>query len=627
MKNNNRNETSWRYGNIGNRMWYKNGPLMLTTNHNAIIRLNSTITNKISRRDGWMKAEGKVNDLQEKIVIAKSNENMKQVYRLQWILVQSFVAKAMAIRKVVTNKGGKTAGVDGVIWDNPERYWIAIEELSSIIKQPKCYIAQPVRRVMIPKVGSKEKRPLGIPTMIDRAVQAVYHLGVDPAVEAMTDKNSFGFRKSRSTHDAVTAIRMILDKANHPHWIVEAEITKCFDRINHEFLIKHTPIRHKNVLEQWLKAGIMEELNFMESNEGTPQGGIMSPTLCNVALKGIEKVIKDANPLINGISQKVNIIRYADEMIITARTQEWAIKNKQRLAEFLAGRDLELNERKTEITHIKQGFDFLGFNFKRLLADLRLYQETEQDTVLIIKLSKKGIDKLVEKIKKCITKHRLLGRIISDLNPVLSGWAEHKRISYHTQATFIRLDHYIFRKMLKWAKAHKGALGISIRRYVIQTPSRWWNWGTSQKQKIINLAEIPIIKVTPLKLDRNPYVLENKDYFNKTREKLISTKFKATIYKIYKHLCPICGESLHNGESEELHHIIPRKDGGKYSIDNILPLHEICHRQRTHGNKSLKRFKIALPESILSSNKKKTRSSKTTNENRTRTEIDRYKEK
>lgn len=545
----------------------------------------------------------KVKDLQEKIVIATINENIKEVYRLQWILLRSFESKAMAIRKVVTNKGGKTAGIDKVIWDKPEKYWDAIKELGVIISNPENYKSQPVRRVMIPKAGTKEKRPLGIPTMIDRAVQAVYHLGIDPAVEAKSDKNSFGFRKSRSTHDAVTAIRLIMDKKTHPHWVVEADIAKCFDRIDHEFLMKNTPILHKNVLEQWLKAGIMEELNFIESKEGTPQGGIMSPTLCNIALNGLEETIKKANPLIKGITQGVNVIRYADDMIITARTKENAIRNKEILAEFLSERGLELNEKKTVITHIKKGFDFLGFNFKRLPKDLRFNAETEQETVMIIKPSRKGIDKLVNSIKQIVSKYKPIKKIIADLNPILRGWAEHKRISYHSQATFKRMDHFIYTKMLKWAKSHKGTVGKNIKRYTIRTMTRKWNWGTSVTQKILNLAEIPIIKHTPLKLDRNPYIIANREYFEKRKEKLISAKFRAAIYKIYKHNCPMCGESLHNGESVELHHIIPRKIGGKYSTENILPLHELCHKQVTHGNKSLERFKLALPKPLIRSRK------------------------
>jgi RNA-directed DNA polymerase len=202
--------------------------------------------------------------------------------------------------------------------------------------------------------------------MIDRAVQALYHLGVDPVVETKSDPNSFGFRKNRSTQDAITAIRSLLDKKTHPQWILKADISKCFDKISHDFLIENTPICHKVVLEQWLKSGVMEELNYMETEEGTPQGGIISPTLCNIALNGIENLIKKANPSKKGKSPGVHVIRYADDMIITGKTQDIAIKNKNILAEFLAERGLQLNEKKTLITHIKEGFDFLGFNIRRM---------------------------------------------------------------------------------------------------------------------------------------------------------------------------------------------------------------------------------------------------------------------
>lgn len=272
----------------------------------------------------------------------------------------------MAVRKVVTNKGGKTAGIDGIVWTSPQEYWDAIQNLASLTENSREYKAQPVRRVYIPRVNSPgEKRPLGIPTMTDRAMQALYHLGVDPAVEAVSDPNSYGFRKCRSTHDAITAIRSILDKETHPRWVLEADISKCFDRIDHEFLLKKTPICHKHVLKSWLKSGIMEELNYFETEEGTPQGGIMSPTLCNVALNGIEGQIKAAIPKINGISQGIHTIRYADDMVITGKSKEVVTRCKEILAKFLAVRGLELNEKKTLITHVREGFDFLGFSIKR----------------------------------------------------------------------------------------------------------------------------------------------------------------------------------------------------------------------------------------------------------------------
>lgn len=555
----------------------------------------------------WKKVEAKVKSLQEEIVIATLKDNMKEVYRLQWQLLSSFEAKALAIRKVITNKGGRTAGTDGITWENPKDYWNAIQLLTEIASAPEEYRAQPLRRVWIPKANSKEMRPLGIPTMIDRAVQALYHLGVDPVVESRSDSHSYGFRKFRSTQDAITIIRSILDKDNHPQWILEADISKCFDKISHDFLMKHTPICHKMVLEQWLKSGVMEQLNYIDTEEGTPQGGIISPTLCNIALNGIEKHIKDANPSKKGISSGVHVIRYADDMIITGKNQEIAIRNKQLLNEFLKERGLQLNEKKTLITHIKKGFDFLGFNIRRMKWNPKLNNATDQETVLVIKPSEKGIKKLKWTISKVITMNKPLVKIISEINPILRGWGEHKRISYHSQEVFITIDHWIYKKMLKWTYQHKGSLKKNLSKYVISTTARKWNWGISLTKKILNLGEIPIIVMRPLKLDRNPYLKENIAYFEKRREKLIEAKFRQMVYKLFKQKCPICEESLHNGESIELHHIVPQKSGGKYKLDNIIPLHELCHKQITHGNQTLERFKVEIPK-ITRLNKRKKKS-------------------
>lgn len=544
----------------------------------------------------WKKAEDKIKDLQEKIVIATVNKDFKEVYRLQWVILQSSEAKALAIRKVITNKGKRTPGIDYIVWKGSKDYEKALQELTEITRNPDKYKANPVKRVYIPKGNTKEMRPLGIPTMIDRAVQAIYHLGIDPVVEVQSDPNSFGFRKNRSTHDAITAIRSLLDKSTHPRWILEADISKCFDKISHSYLIKHTPICHKNVLEQWLKSGVMEEMNYIDTEEGTPQGGIISPVLCNIALNGLEKLIKKANPLKKGISPGVHLIRYADDMIITAKSKEIAIKNKELLIEFLKERGLELNERKTLITHIKTGFDFLGFNIRRMKWNPKLNKDTEQETVLIIKPSIKGINKLMESVKKVITMNKPIIKIISELNPILRGWGEHKRISYHSQPTFIKMDNWIYIKMRKWAYWRKGSVRRTINKYLVQSKTRKWNWGVSLKQKLINLGEISIITLRPLKLDKNPYLKKHIEYFNKRKERIIEAKFRSIIYKIYEQMCPICGESLHNGEPVELHHIIPHKSKGKYSTENILPLHQICHQQVSHGKHNLDKYRKDLPK-------------------------------
>lgn len=498
------------------QMWIK-GPMTLYESILAIGRRLINTGKKSSKNDfknkwhliDWKKTEAVVRDLQEKIVIATLKEDMKEVYNLQWKLLNTFEAKALAIRKVITNKGGKTAGTDGIVWDSSKDYWKAIQTLTEIVRNPEKYRAKPLRRVWIPKANSKELRPLGIPTIIDRVVQALYHLGVDPVIESKSDPNSFGFRKFRSTQDAITAIRSLMDKKNHPQWILEADISKCFDRISHEFLVKHTPICHKMVLEQWLKSGVMEQLNYIETDEGTPQGGVISPLLCNIALNGIENHIKSANPLIKGISPGVHIIRYADDMIITGKNKEIAYKNKELLKEFLKERGLELNEKKTLITHIKTGFDFLGFNIRRMKWNPRLNKTSEQETVLVIKPSTKGIKKLKSAINKIVTMNKPIRKIISEMNPVLRGWGEHKRISYHTQEVFITVDHWIHRKMIKWSYWHKGSLRRTVRKYMVQTNTRKWNWGVSKTEKLVNLGEIPIIILRPLKLDKNPYLIGN----------------------------------------------------------------------------------------------------------------------
>lgn len=379
-------------------------------------------------------------DLPDQIVKAATKNDMREVYRLQIILVTSFEGRALAVRRVVTSSGGKTSGIDLISWLTPAARFQAILELGAITNAPNKYKSLPLKRVMIPKNNSTELRPLGIPSMMDRAVQAVYHLAVDPVVEVRSDPNSFGFRKGRSQHDAIAYIRSWLDKSYSPEFILETDIAKCFDNISHDFLMRATPICHKHVLMEWLKSGYIFEGLKHSTDSGTPQGGVISPTLCNIALNGIEAEIRKAFPVNKTMKDgkpKVYVCRYADDMVITGRSKEILLQVKEIIQEFLAVRGLELKEAKTRLVTIHEGFYFLGFNISRKKYNPILNKLTNQPTVLRIKPSDKAIQSIISKIKAIIwTNKTEIAKLVKELNPVIRGFCNYYKISYHSQATF-----------------------------------------------------------------------------------------------------------------------------------------------------------------------------------------------
>ncbi len=370
----------------------------------------------------------------------------KRIYDLQRRLIMSFEARALAVRKVITNSGGKTAGVDKVILEKPEQYYLALGELKKIVEQPNKYRAKPLRRVYIPKPNG-EQRPLGIPTIMDRILQALYLMAIDPIVEQKSDPNSFGFRKERSTIDAIVHFRNYMNKRVAPEWILEADISKCFDNISHEFLMRNTPICDKHILEEWLKSGIMYQGQYSDTKEGTPQGGVISPTLGNIALNGLEDYIKSRFPRNDACNSKIKVVRYADDIVITGRDEKTLLKCKQLLEEFLKERGLELSQKKTKITNIRTGIDFLGFNILKRQWWSKLNRKNQQPDVLIVRPDSKGIRKIISKVKEAFKKNNTLTEIITELNPILRGWTEHKRISWHSARIFSKLNLLIWQNI------------------------------------------------------------------------------------------------------------------------------------------------------------------------------------
>ena len=294
----------------------------------------------------WKKAEAEVNRLQARIAKATQEKKWNTVKRLQYLLTHSYYAKVLAVRKVTTNKGKKTPGVDGELWSTPAAKMRGVLTLTD-----KGYKAKPLRRVFIEKKGKKAKRPLGIPCMYDRAMQALYALALDPVSETTADTKSFGFRKGRCAQDACEYIFTALSRSFSPQWVLEGDIKGCFDHISHDWLIEHIPM-DKSVLKQFLKAGFIFEQELFPTDEGAPQGGVISPILANMALDGMQKVLSDrfdlsakgeVSAFVHNKS-KVNLVRYADDFIVTAATKEIAEEAKAIIRDFLQTRGLELSE-------------------------------------------------------------------------------------------------------------------------------------------------------------------------------------------------------------------------------------------------------------------------------------------
>jgi RNA-directed DNA polymerase len=412
----------------------------------------------------WKTVEDQVRRLQLRIAKAVKIGRYAKAKALQWLLTHSFFAKILAIKRVTQNTGRRTPGIDRVIWKTDKQKTTAVYEL-----RRKGYKAQPLRRIYIPKKNGK-LRPLGIPTMADRAQQALHLIGLMPIAETLADENSYGFRPKRSTHDAIEQCFIVLSRLWSPQWILEGDIKACFDKISHDWLEKNV-IMDKAVLKQWLKAGYMEENCFHNTEDGTPQGGIASPTLANLALDNLEKVIL----ALEEKGDKINFVRYADDFICTAKTKE-ILESKVRpaIVNFLKERGLELSLEKTKITHIDDGFDFLGFNIRKYGGKLLIKPSSSS--------TKKFLDDIRETIKEM--GNALTTKLIACLNSKIRGWTNYYR-GCVAKETFRDIDKVVFEslwRMLKKKHSTKNATWIR-NKYFIRIGLRNWCFFTKVKKQ------------------------------------------------------------------------------------------------------------------------------------------------
>ncbi len=513
----------------------------------------------------WKQVEAVVNRLQTRIAKAAQEKKWNTVKRLQYLLTHSYCAKLLAVRKVTTNKGKKTSGIDNVLWNSPAQKMKAAFSLTD-----KGYTANPLRRVYIEKKGKKAKRPLGIPTMYDRAMQALYALALDPASEATADKHSFGFRKGRCAQDACEYIFADLCKKVSPKWVLEGDIKGCFDNISHDWLIANIPM-DKSILKQFLKAGFVFKGELFPTEDGTPQGGVISPILANMALDGMEKVLSDrfhTNRLGKvdlrfQNAHKVNLVRYADDFVITAATEEIALEAKE-----MKTRGLELSEEKTVISHIDEGFDMLGWTFRKFKGKL------------IIKPSKNAIKAFVSTLSETVLKRGKAWRqdlLIKKLNQKILGWTNYHQ-SVCASDAFAHIDHILFGFLWKWAKRRhpKKRKPWIFARY---WHSRW-NYNAlfcTENKELRKANHTPIVRHRRIRMDANPYL--EPDYFSQRQfnhgMKRLSGRFKQ-VWKNQNGCCFHCGQPMDIGGEKEIFYKAPKSKGDRNDISNMAYVHSHC---------------------------------------------------
>jgi len=467
----------------------------------------SASSNKVSdwKAINWPKVRRAVRRLQLRIAKAIRAGRYAKAKALSWLLTHSRSAKLLAVKRVTENKGAKTPGVDNVRWRTDRQKYAAVQNLKR-----RGYRPLPLRRHYIPKKNGK-RRPLSIPTLRDRAMQALHALALKPIAETVADRNSYGFREGRSCADAIGQCFCALAKSYAPVWVLEGDIKSCFDRISHSWLLKNIPMDPRT-LQQWLAAGYWEKGRLFPTKEGTPQGGIISPLLANLTLDGMEEAIRSR---ISIRHDQVNFIRYADDFIVTARTQETLEQVvKPAVVAFLAQRGLELSEQKTTLTHIEAGFNFLGQN-------VRKYRNK-----LVIKPAKEGRKVLVQKTRECIK--GCLGQtaetLIAKLNPIIRGWANYHRHVCSAKA-FWNADRAIHYQLLRWAKrTHPNKPYRWLKQKYFSHAGRFgfFAWkrtrtGESQVLRLHSPRHTVIERHIKVRGEANPYDPAYTEYFERRR--------------------------------------------------------------------------------------------------------------
>lgn len=527
----------------------------------------------------WQKAYRMLKNLRGRIFRAAKNGHLKKVRSLQKLMLRSWANMVTSIRRVTQlNKGKSTPGIDGITVSSAKGRATLFESLRKL----KAWKAKPAKRIYIRKDNGKQ-RPLGIPVIKDRCLQAMVLNALEPEWESRFEGSSYGFRPGRGCHDAIARIFTLANPTGVKRWVIDADIKGAFDNINHDHLlnaVKNFPA--KSHIKQWLKAGYMEGKLFQKTEQGTPQGGVISPLLANIALHGMEELLGITYGRSHG-RKEYTVVRYADDFVVFCLTKAKAVKALEMIQKWLIERGLELSEEKTSIAYITQGFDFLGFNIRQYPSKVKRLK-----SIVLIRPSKKSQQKIRDKIKAIwlANKTTPVDKLVSMLNPVVRGWTNYFRIGV-AKKIFAGLDRWMFHRAWRHAlrkHPHKNATW-RVRRYwgkINLDRNDKWVFGEKRTgEYLLKFQWTKIQRHIMVKTTCSPDDPSLKEYWVKRRQRQIVelVPSKQKMAKKQNLICPICSESLFNGEELHTHHIRPVEHGGQEKYKNLLLVHEDCHTQ------------------------------------------------
>ena len=536
----------------------------------------------------WRQLEKRVFKLQKRIYQASTRDDVKTVRKLQRLLLNSWSSKCLAVRRVTQdNQGKRTAGIDGLKNLTPKQRLELVNTLNVSDK------SQPTRRIWITKANSADLRPLSIPTIVERARQALVKQALEPEWEARFEPNSYGFRPGRSCHDAIEAIFTKIK--SQAKYLLDADIAKCFERINHNALLKklNTSPTIRRQIRAWLKAGVMDNEHLFPTDMGTPQGGVISPLLANIALHGMEQVVTQVNPT-------AGLVRYADDFVVFHKKLAVVQQIQHILSVWLGEMGLELKASKTHLSHTlkvyegRVGFDFLGFTVRQFPAGKYRTAKSPRGEPLgfktIIRPSKQSISTHIQTINQVIRHYRGAPQqaLIGKLTPMIRGWTMY----YSTvicKRIFDQLDHSISHALIRWGRYRHPHLSIkwTVRKYWRTIRGNHWRFATPHQELLPLYGETPARRHIKVQGTRTPYDGDWLYWSNRRGKHPLVPRKVTTLLKKQRGKCSFCGLFFTFNDRMEIDHVIPKTLGGTNQWDNLQLLHRHCHDTKTKEDMKL----------------------------------------